>query len=262
MVDTQAAGPAKPPELPSDTRDLIRSYIFRTVAPYFAGAVTLAGLVGWLFSAYVHTNVKEDVFTEALAKQAVVLESTNQTLREVGRLKDRYEEAVEVASAASAKASAAASEASGLLSDLQAKMAKIVESLLADPSFKADVVTIAQAASSKQIAYFRQENCPTGWKVVGDMAGLYIVGWQPGEKIGSVVGNALGPDEMRATGKHAHSVPGMNLSSCQPSLNVQTGDCVKGDHGLGVVGGISSSDAGAVDGTNAPYIALLACEHL
>ncbi len=118
------------------------------------------------------------------------------------------------------------------------------------------------------VMFFGTSTCPSGWSSFPAAVGRYVVGTTNGPSVGEVIGQALSDAENRPTGQHSHlvndpghahlitgaftgSTPGWrpyDQHCCGKPLTATTGI---------TVGGVSG---GAVPGTNAPYIQLLACQ--
>jgi hypothetical protein len=115
--------------------------------------------------------------------------------------------------------------------------------------------------------------CPAGWSEYTAAQGRYVVGLQPGGTLEKTDGTALSDGEDRPVGKHTHGVtdPGhTHTIQADPILvggNVTPTSVQGTQHQSGRVPlqsevaftGISIDPAGAVSGTNAPYVQLLAC---
>jgi hypothetical protein len=129
-------------------------------------------------------------------------------------------------------------------------------------------------APAGAVMFFALASCPAGWTEYTAAQGRYMVGLQPGGTLEKTDGTALTDGEDRPVGKHTHSVtdPGHTHDlSANPILvggNV-TSQRLQGTQSLAynqplttapAFTGISIDPAGAVDGTNAPYIQLLACK--
>ena len=103
-------------------------------------------------------------------------------------------------------------------------------------------------------AYFRFQACPPGWTPEELLRGRYVVGVNANNlaDVRARVGVPLANMENRATGKHTHRyvdrVPG------GPSHVLQSGNSY-GRPDINRTTGF----AGSIDGTNAPYVQLLAC---
>lgn len=128
-------------------------------------------------------------------------------------------------------------------------------------------------APAGAVMFYATATCPAGWTEYAPAAGRYIVGVQPGGTLEKTDGTPLTDGEDRPVGKHTHSVtdPGHTHGiSANPILtggNV-TSQRVQGTASLAynqplstaaAFTGITIDPAGAVDGTNAPYVQLLAC---
>lgn len=128
---------------------------------------------------------------------------------------------------------------------------------------------------SGAVMFFNLGACPAGWTELAGARGRYIVGLPVGGTLAATVGTALSNTEDRATGQHTHTVsdPGHMHSSPVPDrstansstppgatyytpLGLNSGDTVTGSNTTGITVG----SAGAVAGTNSPYIQLLACQ--
>lgn len=118
----------------------------------------------------------------------------------------------------------------------------------------ANIEAAAAAIVPRQtVAYFDGQACPPGWEAIQAAMGRYIVGLQPGGQLEATVGQALTNKEDRPTGAHSHPISATGV----------------GGHGAGLQGGndccslttvpISGTGSIGVEGTNAPYIQLMAC---
>lgn len=126
------------------------------------------------------------------------------------------------------------------------------------------------------VAYFDLAACPEGWAAFGPAAGRYVVGTPAGGANGAQVGTALADGENRPVGRHTHALtdPGHAHAAAAgntivagnvPFVRFQSnGSAAAGSAGTlttaSATTGISVQQAGAVDGTNAPYVQLLACK--
>lgn len=130
------------------------------------------------------------------------------------------------------------------------------------------------SAPAGQVAYFDTAACPAGWTSYAAAAGRYLVATPAGGERGAAVGTALGDRENRATGihthvltdpGHTHAVPYDNEMYSVPDQDTLAGtERVGGDDDrqattIGAQTGITIAAAGTVDGTNAPYLQLIAC---
>lgn len=125
---------------------------------------------------------------------------------------------------------------------------------------------------ANMVAFFTRSTCPEGWEVYGKARGRYVVGVPKGGTLRGTDGTALGDLEDRPTGAHTHDLVG---SGADVTLDVVGGQANSGNvyalqmgYGGPVpksitpfahLAGKTSDVAGAVPGTNAPYIQLLAC---
>lgn len=149
------------------------------------------------------------------------------------------------------------------------------------PHAMTSVVTVPPGA----VMHFALPVCPAGWVEYEPARGRYLVALQPGGALGAAMGQALGPQEDRPVGAHSHQVfdPGHGHPIWDPGhahgIRTASSDSAGGfnDYGsnhnrtnsteaavtgvvvLGSQTGIWLGQAGAVGGTPAPYLQLLAC---
>ena len=123
------------------------------------------------------------------------------------------------------------------------------------------------------VMYFDLASCPTGWSDFDAGRGRYLVGVPAGGTPGATVGTALSNQENRPTGQHTHSVndPGhVHAVGCDTEQLANQGNTIGGTRMFGGTNsgsensdvaftGITINAAGAVPGTNAPYLQLVAC---
>jgi hypothetical protein len=128
-------------------------------------------------------------------------------------------------------------------------------------------------APAGAVMYFDLASCPAGWSDFAAGRGRYLVGVQGGAMPGAAVGTALSNQENRATGQHTHGVidPGhVHAVGYDTEQLANTGNTIGGTRMQGgsnsgsensdlAFTGISIAAAGAVAGTNAPYLQLVAC---
>jgi hypothetical protein len=121
--------------------------------------------------------------------------------------------------------------------------------------------------------YFDLASCPSGWSDFAAGRGRYLVGMPVGGTPGAAVGTALSDQENRPTGQHTHAVidPGhVHAVGYDTEQLANTGNTIGGTRMFGGTNsasensdlaftGISIANAGAVPGTNAPYLQLVAC---
>ena len=129
------------------------------------------------------------------------------------------------------------------------------------------------AAPSGTVGFFDLDACPDGWTPYAAGAGRYVVGLPPSGVRGAAVGAALGAQENRAVGRHAHTVndPGHvhSVTFDNDMYAVPDQNTLAGTNRVGLDGGAHASQsattgitiaaAGATAGTIAPYVQLLAC---
>lgn len=118
------------------------------------------------------------------------------------------------------------------------------------------------------VSFFNLAACPTGWSELVAGRGRYVVGLPAAGTLAGTSGTALTDLESRPVGQHNHGVTevahshtlasgvtaGAGTSAMQASDNV-------GNLNAGTTAtGLTVDNAGAVAGTNAPYIQLLICQ--
>jgi hypothetical protein len=128
-------------------------------------------------------------------------------------------------------------------------------------------------APAGAVMYFDLAACPAGWTSFDAAGGRYLVGLPTGGTAGAAVGTALSDQENRPTGQHTHGVtdPGhFHAVGYDTEQLANTGNTIGGTRMQGGTNsgsensdpaftGISIQPAGAVAGTNAPYLQLLVC---
>src|SRR3954469_17255010 len=128
-------------------------------------------------------------------------------------------------------------------------------------------------APAGAIMYFDLAACPAGWSSFDAARGRYLVGLPSGGTAGAAVGIALANQENRPTGQHTHGVndPGhVHAVGYDTEQLANTGNTIGGTRMQGGTNsgsensdpaftGITIAAAGAVAGTNAPYLQLVAC---
>jgi hypothetical protein len=136
-------------------------------------------------------------------------------------------------------------------------------------------VTLANASGGTPagaVMHFDRKTCPAGWSEYTSGRGRYLVGLPEGGTPGAGVGTPLTGGEDRATGQHAHGVtdPGHAHSVAYDNdMVANLGNTIGGTRRVDVEEGAATTStvptgitvqpAGAVAGTNAPYVQLLAC---
>jgi hypothetical protein len=143
----------------------------------------------------------------------------------------------------------------------------------------AGVAGVDAVAPGGAVMFFDLASCPAGWTAYENARGRSLVGLQGGGALGATVGSALGDQENRAVGQHSHGVTdpghGHNVLGSGAALRVPasvisfagrgamaTLEPSTGPFDSGIVPGptgITVDPSGAVGGTNAPYVQLLAC---
>ena len=127
-------------------------------------------------------------------------------------------------------------------------------------------------APAGAVMYFDLPSCPSGWSDFDAGRGRYLVGVPAGGTGGATVGTALSDKENRPTGQHTHAVndPGhFHTVDFDTERLANRGNTIGGTSLFGTNSGgenthpalthITIANAGAVAGTNAPYLQLLAC---
>lgn len=107
------------------------------------------------------------------------------------------------------------------------------------------------------VSFFMKKQCPIGWEAEDNIRGRYIVGLNAPGKLGAIVGNKLNDEENRSSGKHNHDFI-YKLTQHHSKIGDQDG---KGSSGIHYEDGVTNH-YGKVEGTNAPYVQLLACKKL
>src|SRR4051812_28506459 len=129
------------------------------------------------------------------------------------------------------------------------------------------------AAPAGAVMSFDLASCPAGWTSYDAAGGRYLVGLPAGGTAGAAVGTALSDQENRPTGQHTHGVtdPGhfhavgydteqlANTGNTIGGTRIQGGTNSGSENSDPAFTGISIQAAGAVAGTNAPYLQLLVC---
>src|SRR3954471_11690792 len=128
-------------------------------------------------------------------------------------------------------------------------------------------------APAGAVMFFDLAACPDGWSSFDAAQGRYLVGLPAGGTAGAAVGTALSDQENRPTGQHTHGVidpghfhaVGYDTEQLANTGNTIGGTRIQGGSNSGsensdlAFTGISIAAAGAVPGTNAPYLQLVAC---
>ena len=112
---------------------------------------------------------------------------------------------------------------------------------------------------SGTVMLFKLSSCPAGWTELTEARGRYLVGLPSGGTLSGTVGTALANIENRPVGQHNHTAAQANYVSGTPSGSTPYGPLYTPTYGFTTTS-ISISNAGAVPGTNAPYIQLLVCQ--
>jgi hypothetical protein len=128
-------------------------------------------------------------------------------------------------------------------------------------------------APAGAVMFFDLPACPAGWSDFDAARGRYLVGLPTGGVAGATVGTALSDQENRPTGQHTHAVndPGhVHVVDYDTEQLANIGNTIGGTRQFGgsdsgqkdselAFTGITIANAGAVAGTNAPYLQMLAC---
>ena len=130
--------------------------------------------------------------------------------------------------------------------------------------FADNVDNVGTNIPSGAVMFFNLGSCPSGWSELINARGRYLVG---GETVGETVGTALSDQEDRPVGKHSHGVSsgavGSHVGHCgAPGMSRGSASICRASYGGGGAHShsIQISSAGAVEGTNAPYIQFLVCQ--
>ncbi len=127
------------------------------------------------------------------------------------------------------------------------------------------------AVPQNTVSWFDLVKCPQGWTKFSSMDGRYIVSIGTGSTNISV-GNSFTTDgEEREVGKHTHSITETEHAHIVESSDFKETDGVLFDKTNSTpftnrqtessIVGMSVSQEGSTEGTNAPYINLLACQY-
>jgi hypothetical protein len=136
------------------------------------------------------------------------------------------------------------------------------------------------ATPSGAVMFFDLGTCPTGWTAYNNARGRYLVGMGSGGTLGVTVGTALNDQESRAVGTHSHGItdPGHSHAINGSGASLQVPNAIISFNGRGPISalpeapnafttgimpsttGVTVDPAGAVAGTPAPYVQLLACQ--
>lgn len=138
--------------------------------------------------------------------------------------------------------------------------------------FLASPYALRSAQPDGLVAFFNRATCPPGWREVTALRGRYVVGLPQNGTPGVAVGSALADQENRPVGQHGHAVtdPGHSHSYTNPLVGSCNGhECgggtateyptPQGDRTVTSTTGLTVEATGAVAGTNAPYVQLIAC---
>ena len=108
---------------------------------------------------------------------------------------------------------------------------------------------------SGAVMFFNLASCPAGWTEMTAARGRYIVGLVSGGTLGGTAGTALTNRENRATGAHVHQY----TRTLRTSADADSQGSGNFFAALSSPQDTTAVKGGAVAGTNAPYIQLLAC---
>jgi len=130
----------------------------------------------------------------------------------------------------------------------------------------ADCWTQWQDIPSNAVMFFATSTCPSGWTEFTAARGRYLVGLPLGGTASGTVGTALSNQENRPVGQHTHATNDpAHTHSGDTDVQGSGSDVAGGHYFIGTAGGVSYTGiyidpAGAVAGTNAPYIQYLVCQ--
>jgi hypothetical protein len=149
-----------------------------------------------------------------------------------------------------------------------------------------------QVVPTGAVMFFNLSSCPSGWSDLPAAQGRYVVGLDTGGTLAATVGSPLSDMENRAVGQHGHSIsdPGHNHGGATGGVANWTGNtdptfdftstgaaCTRAlmygnpdgcynsfsahNHSIASsVTGVTVANAGAVAGTNAPYVEFRICQ--
>jgi len=136
--------------------------------------------------------------------------------------------------------------------------------------FLASPYALRSAQPDGLVAFFNRATCPAGWREVTALRGRYVVGLPEKGTPGAVVGTALADKENRPVGQHNHGVidPGHSHGVTRSNSDGDDNEFLEANGSAGIPNllyiersttGVTVESAGAVPGTNAPYVQLIAC---
>ena len=147
------------------------------------------------------------------------------------------------------------------------------------PTGPAGTTSTEDSTPEGAVMAFNLASCPAGWDAYAPAEGRVVVGLPSDGTLGATVGTALGPQENRATGTHDHALtdpghvhpietdPILSGGNVTPTRVTGTANEQPDTIRVTLPGaaqsattGITLASAGAVAGTNAPYVQLLVCE--
>jgi hypothetical protein len=136
-------------------------------------------------------------------------------------------------------------------------------------SLDAGKITGGGTVPAGAVMLFNLAACPATWVDFAAGQGRYLVGTPAGGTLAASVGTALTDTENRATGQHTHAITDPGHTHTQDGWNGAAGDHFLSDGAAGqndigkatgsATTGITITNAGAVAGTNAPYVQLKVC---
>ena len=131
------------------------------------------------------------------------------------------------------------------------------------------------AVPTSAVMFFNRSSCPSGWTELTSARGRSLVGLPSGGTLGGTQGTALTNLENRPVGQHNHPITDPSHRHGYVHSRGETDEALTASSALdaavfaGNTGtlftdfattGITVDNAGAVSGTNAPYLQLLACQ--
>ncbi|MBE4032810.1 hypothetical protein [Vibrio parahaemolyticus] len=111
------------------------------------------------------------------------------------------------------------------------------------------------------VAFFDRDRCPSGWETYKDAQGRYILAIDPSRELKKKVGTALSDGENRPTGLHKHHIEAKHRVKANYTPGGK-GDIDWYEHTYTTSDPIPQKGMSFIEGTNAPYIQLLACKKL
>ena len=161
----------------------------------------------------------------------------------------------------------------------EATLAQVPDADQLDGMNSTDFAAAQAAVPAGAVSFFNLANCPSGWSELTTARGRYLVGMPSGGTLAGTAGSALTDQENRVVGQHSHGLStdshnhdyaagwAYNDAADGGSVRRPLFDFKPADASVPDVSALQSASgthsvlsAGAVTGTNAPYLQLLSCE--